>query len=210
MSIENFLTPQQIEMLQEPQQAERLKELIEQYQRHHNNPVYVEAREQFLATQQQQINKGAEKYPEPLNPASWSVKELAQHAFEEAADLTHYIKALEIKALRYVYDLDVLGGAYKGILDDNESLVRESESWRLAFQESEKRLNEANERLHQASQDIAWLDKKINDLKIARDNWMASAIEYGEVIKRKDIEIEGLRAIVSEQAKQIKLSYEIK
>ena len=57
-------------------------------------PFYQSALDAFTATQKEQINKGAQKYPEPFNPLSWSPDALLQHAMEEAVDLVHYLTGL--------------------------------------------------------------------------------------------------------------------
>ena len=46
---------------------------------HLNNELYQDARKLWSGVQVQQIVKGAEKYPEPLNPESWSMAELIMH-----------------------------------------------------------------------------------------------------------------------------------
>jgi hypothetical protein len=57
-------------------------------------PFYNKVLNTWRNTQTHQINKGAEKYPEPFNPESWTSKELLNHAMEEAVDLTTYLVGL--------------------------------------------------------------------------------------------------------------------
>jgi hypothetical protein len=57
-------------------------------------PFYSRVHTSFTQTQQEQIKKGAEKYPEPFNPHSWTPKELLQHGLQEAVDLTTYLVGL--------------------------------------------------------------------------------------------------------------------
>lgn len=57
-------------------------------------PFYDKARALFIKTQDAQIRKGLQKYPEPFNPRSWKPKQLLNHALEEAVDLVHYIVGL--------------------------------------------------------------------------------------------------------------------
>ena len=59
-------------------------------------PFYMLARRLWKHTQDSQIQKGIEKYPEPFNPRSWSPQELLNHALEEAVDLTHYLVGLKV------------------------------------------------------------------------------------------------------------------
>jgi hypothetical protein len=58
-------------------------------------PFYEKARNLFLKTQDAQIHKGLQKYPEPFNPMSWTPQELLNHALEETVDLTHYLVGLK-------------------------------------------------------------------------------------------------------------------
>ncbi|MGN7311504.1 hypothetical protein ACTHQ4_10400 [Alkalicoccobacillus gibsonii] len=58
--------------------------------KHLNHPLYKEARELFGEVQHEQILKGAAKYPEPLNPHSWTPQQLLAHMMQEAVDMVHY------------------------------------------------------------------------------------------------------------------------
>lgn len=58
-------------------------------------PFYKKALQLFTRTQEAQIQKGMEKYPEPFNPHSWTPEELLNHALEETVDLTHYLVGLK-------------------------------------------------------------------------------------------------------------------
>jgi hypothetical protein len=58
-------------------------------------PFYKKALALFTRTQEAQIKKGMEKYPEPFNPHSWTPEELLNHALEETVDLTHYLVGLK-------------------------------------------------------------------------------------------------------------------
>lgn len=62
-----------------------------------NHPLYKDAHERFLRAEEQQNIKAAAKYPEPLNPASWTAEELADHAAQEVVDMLRYIEALKAK-----------------------------------------------------------------------------------------------------------------
>lgn len=58
------------------------------------HPTYRKARERFHRVQEEQIMKGAEKYPEPLNHESWSFEDLQNHAMQELVDQVHYVEAM--------------------------------------------------------------------------------------------------------------------
>lgn len=55
---------------------------------------YKKARELWKETQQMQIEKGMEKYPEPFNPFSWTPAQLLLHAMQENVDQMHYMVGL--------------------------------------------------------------------------------------------------------------------
>jgi hypothetical protein len=58
-------------------------------------PFYEKAKELWQKTQNAQILKGLQKYPEPFNPHSWTPEQLLNHALEETVDLTHYLVGLK-------------------------------------------------------------------------------------------------------------------
>jgi hypothetical protein len=68
--------------------------LLEKLHTHLSNPLYKEANFNWQRTQLQQIIKGAEKYSEPLNSASWTGQQLIEHAMQENIDQAHYLTAL--------------------------------------------------------------------------------------------------------------------
>jgi predicted nucleic acid-binding Zn-ribbon protein len=60
----------------------------------HDHPFYVKAKQIWEAVRIRQIDKGAEKYPEPLNPKSWTARQLLDHGIMENVDQLHYFVAL--------------------------------------------------------------------------------------------------------------------
>lgn len=64
----------------------------------YNAEIYRSARKAWVEIHQKQVRKGFEKYPEPLNPDSWTEEELIIHAMEENIDQFHYLTALLLKA----------------------------------------------------------------------------------------------------------------
>lgn len=96
--IKDHMTPELLAALQEPGAKEILDKWAADTLAHHKNPLYTEARNYWLKTQAAQINKGAVKYQEPLNPASWTFEQLLDHTMQENVDQVHYIMALRTKA----------------------------------------------------------------------------------------------------------------
>lgn len=60
-------------------------------QLHLSHPFYQQAKEEWEKVRQGQICKGAEKYPEPFTPSSWTNTQLVEHAIQENVDQLHYI-----------------------------------------------------------------------------------------------------------------------
>lgn len=63
---------------------------IENKLKHLKHPFYDEANEYREMVRNEQILKGAEKYPEPFNPFSWTPEQLIQHFMQENVDQSHY------------------------------------------------------------------------------------------------------------------------
>lgn len=63
-------------------------------EKHFNNPFYKEVDDFVEETKEQQILKGAQKYPEPFDPDSWSIEELAVHGMQELRDAQVYITGM--------------------------------------------------------------------------------------------------------------------
>ena len=67
------------------------------------NPIYREVNsllkdEESKKAQRKQIAYGLDKYPETLNPDSWSTSEALEHLQSELVDALHYIGLLLEKA----------------------------------------------------------------------------------------------------------------
>lgn len=106
-TLKELMTPELLAALQQPGAKEILDQWAANTLAHHKHPLYKEATNYWLETQAGQINKGAAKYPEPLNPSSWSFKELLDHAMQENVDQVHYITALRTKADVIAHDLEL-------------------------------------------------------------------------------------------------------
>lgn len=60
-------------------------------ERHLNNPFYKRVDKLVEEVAKEQVLKGADKYPEPFNPKSWTGKQLIRHGLQEARDLQVYL-----------------------------------------------------------------------------------------------------------------------
>lgn len=62
-----------------------------------NTEIYRRAKELILNAQKEQVAYGIDKYPEPLNADSWSIKETLEHKLSESVDRLHYDVMLVIQ-----------------------------------------------------------------------------------------------------------------
>lgn len=78
----------------------------ENEKKHLEHDFYRQSHNYREEVRKQQILKGAEKYPEPFTPDSWSDRELIDHTMMENVDQGHYIVGLgkRIGALRSTVD----------------------------------------------------------------------------------------------------------
>lgn len=90
-----------------------IEERIEQQRNHY---LYKRSEELDAVAKEQQIVKGAEKYPEPLEPDSWTALQGAEHAFQELHDLKQYVTLQLIKNER-------LEARVKELEDENKRLI---------------------------------------------------------------------------------------
>lgn len=107
-NLENVLPAELVQQIKSDSQvAEAVKKWVDalSYQRHRVNPLYAEAATAFRSTQLDQIDKGAEKYPEPLNADSWTIDQFVDHELMELVDGIHYIIGIRVKARKMRVDL---------------------------------------------------------------------------------------------------------
>lgn len=62
-----------------------------------HNMIGHESKAIILGAQRKQIAYGLDKYPEPLNPNTWSIDETIDHIMDESIDKLHYLVMLRIK-----------------------------------------------------------------------------------------------------------------
>lgn len=83
--------------LQTRNTLEKLEEKQVDLKQHMEHTFYKEAHQIWQDIQQEQIRKGAEKYPLPFNPDNWTENELLQHAMQENVDQVHYMYGMYLK-----------------------------------------------------------------------------------------------------------------
>lgn len=87
-----------------------------------NTQIYKEAKDIIVNAQRKQVAYGIDKYPEPLNPNSWSTVETIDHIIDESIDKLHYLVMLRIKLLREIEGQIRENPDNKSILDKIDSL----------------------------------------------------------------------------------------
>jgi hypothetical protein len=75
-----------------------------------------------------QNEKAAAKYPEPLNPANWSGRQLVRHGMEELVDLKRYLAALDCKFSQQEAGIQQLKWELKQEKEKNKQLVNDNVS----------------------------------------------------------------------------------
>lgn len=71
-----------------------------------------ESRTSILEAQRKQVAYGLDKYPEPLNPNTWTIGETVEHIMDESIDRLHYLIMLRIKL-----EQSLVSGAFNDILE---------------------------------------------------------------------------------------------
>jgi hypothetical protein len=70
-----------------------------------------ESRAAILEAQRKQVAYGIDKYPEPLNPNTWTISETVEHIMDESIDRLHYLIMLRIKLEQHI-----VSGAFNDIV----------------------------------------------------------------------------------------------
>lgn len=63
----------------------------------HDEMLSQETKKIILKVQDKQVAYGIDKYPEPLNPNTWTMSETVDHIMDESIDKLHYLVMLRIK-----------------------------------------------------------------------------------------------------------------
>ena len=118
--------------------------------KHFNHPFYQKVDQITDEVKLMQIRKGAEKYPEPFTPSSWTGKELAIHALQELRDGQVYVVGMleRIEELeRFVDELnnDLFGERMikDRLKNENEKLKKKNNQYKqvLEFYANEESYN---------------------------------------------------------------------
>lgn len=119
------------EARQQPGGEEILRNWAAETMRHHSNPLYHKAAEWTAKARAAAINKGAGKYPQPLNPHTYTFLELFDHAMAENIDQQHYLTALRMKYEAFEQMLDGAENALRAIREITAGTVGANEVARV-------------------------------------------------------------------------------
>lgn len=126
--------------------------ILENLGKQANNPLYKRATQEMQRTKSEQLVKAAEKYPEPLNPDSWTGAQLADHAFQEVFDLTSYVTGMKIKFETMQDIIDDLDARYNETADDarildnkNKMIIRQAAKWKKKYKQALAGIDKAKE-----------------------------------------------------------------
>lgn len=81
--------------------------------KHIHHPFYKKVDKLVEDVRMMQLRKGAEKYPEPFTPSSWTGKELAIHALQELRDGQVYVVGM----LERIEGLEMENRHLRGLLN---------------------------------------------------------------------------------------------
>lgn len=98
------------------------------------NILYARVRKSHDEILDNQIRKGAEKYPDPL-PGQWTAKQLIRHGKEENIDQFVYYEALEMVVERMENDIEVLTAER----DDATRRIKELEDLLVAAEKERRK-----------------------------------------------------------------------
>lgn len=118
-----YYTDEEIKILQE-----KGTEFIDKFEQQQKGKLYKDANFMYNRTQLKQMEKAAEKYPNPLNEDDWTAEQLVEHAFQEMVDQSHYFMAI----FRKIEKLEA----------EKTEYMNQANFWRNRYR-SEKYLHEA-------------------------------------------------------------------
>lgn len=187
----------------ETRNFDEVLDAVARMKRYYDNPVYVEALDMYIKTQSAQIEKGMKKYPEPLNHSSWSIDELAQHAFDELVDQSHYIKALQFKGKQLEGQVE----HFKSICKTHGKMIADLGNEIRTLENDRNRLKkdcrEYAETLDRDRECLEKAAKQIGELTTHSYTQTKDIERLDEELRKRDIMIDELRHIVANQKEQL-------
>lgn len=137
------------------------------------NPLYERRKAEVKEVEKQQIVKAAEKYPEPLNPDSWTPEQLVNHGLQEVHDLTNYLTALLIKSEDMAKEYQHVCDKSRHLEKITEKIKTEARYWKVNYKNSLLEIEELEEALDKAGDELARQALKINQQQLQRPNPLA-------------------------------------
>jgi chromosome segregation ATPase len=150
-------------------------------EKHFNHPFYKNARNEWIKTQDEQILKGSEKYPEPFTPSSWSNEQLAEHAIQENVDQLHYIVGMKERMEQQEKEIERLN-------KENENQLHYINSARKDYSKAITTIDELQAKIRALEAKVVTLENEEDYLQQIRVNQGRRIIEMRERIN----ELEGI------------------
>ena len=100
-----------------------------------DSDLTVHSKEVILNAQRKQVAYGIDKYPEPLNPNTWSSVETIDHIFDESIDKLHYLVMLTIKLEQELVSRPS---------EDYDGLITDCEEWNAITSMIDNAIEELN------------------------------------------------------------------
>jgi predicted nuclease with TOPRIM domain len=117
-----------------------------QKEKHINHPFYKKVKENVEKFAMQQILKGAETYPEPFNPDSWTEEELYEHNMQELADAQNYSTGMFDRLIKQRKEIERLN-------KENENQLHYINSARKDYTQSIETIDELRKEIRQLNED---------------------------------------------------------
>lgn len=120
----NYSAAELAERMAHKAEQQAADEAAESLQKQLDHPFYKRVDDFRDEVKQETLLKASEKYPEPFNPGSWSIKQLGKHAMSENYDQGNYIVGLMDVAEKLKVYAETLQR-------DKEFYEEEANFWRL-------------------------------------------------------------------------------
>lgn len=147
LSFKDFIQEKAVEGSEKMLEQSIMNGFSEKEQEHLNNPFYKKVDEITEKVAVQQILKGAEKYDEPFNPASWTGEQLVNHGLQEARDLQVYLVGLKEHIERLEEDKKFLQSSIDSLHYANKMLKLDNQNLRYCISEKDTEIEILKEEL---------------------------------------------------------------
>ncbi len=149
--------------------------------KHFNHPFYQTVKENVEKFRMSQIEKGAETYPEPFNPDSWTEEQLYEHSMQELADAQNYNTGMLDRMIKQRKEIERLN-------KENENQLHYINSARKDYSKAITTIDELQAKVRALEAKVCTLENEEDYLQQIRVNQGKKIIEMRERIN----ELEGI------------------